>query len=150
MNICHRGKGAVNGGEDLVYRPDIDGFRALAIISVVGFHFFPELVPGGFIGVDVFFVISGYLISTIIIRNLQQGTFRFLDFYARRIRRIFPALLIVLVFSWFAGRAFLFSDEYANLNKHIAGGAGFVANILLQAERGYFDTQSFSKPLLHL
>lgn len=87
------------------YRPDIDGLRAIAILSVLFFHAFPDAVRGGFIGVDVFFVISGYLISTIIYSNLQQGIFSFKDFYARRIRRIFPALFTILsasyVFGWF-------------------------------------------------
>jgi len=78
------------------YRPDIDGLRAIAIVSVVIFHTFPTQLPGGFVGVDVFFVISGYLISTIIFRSLEKESFSFLDFYARRIRRIFPAL----AFAW--------------------------------------------------
>src|SRR5690606_3145464 len=79
------------------YRPDIDGLRAVAVLSVVGFHAFPAWMPGGFIGVDVFFVISGFLISTIIFRSLDTGAFSFTDFYARRIKRIFPALLLVLM-----------------------------------------------------
>ena len=72
------------------YRPDIDGLRAIAVLSVVIFHAFPSLLPGGFIGVDVFFVISGYLISTIIFKNLKNDSFNFLEFYARRIKRFFP------------------------------------------------------------
>src|SRR5690348_9345609 len=78
------------------YRPDIAGLRALAVLAVIGFHAFPDAVPGGFTGVDVFFVISGYLISTIILENLQRQRFTFGDFYARRVRRIFPALAVVL------------------------------------------------------
>ena len=108
------------------YRRDIDGLRAVAVLAVVAFHAFPNWVKGGFIGVDVFFVISGYLISTIIFESLDKGTFSFSEFYARRIKRIFPALIIVLVacfvFGWFA----LLADEYKQLGKHIAGGAGFV------------------------
>ena len=73
------------------YRPDIDGLRAVAILSVLGFHAFPAWVPGGFIGVDVFFVISGFLISGILLDNLQEKRFSLTDFYARRVRRIFPA-----------------------------------------------------------
>lgn len=132
------------------YRPDIDGLRAIAVLSVVGFHAFPSKVQGGFVGVDIFFVVSGYLISTIIIENLNRGTFSFAEFYARRVRRIFPALLIVLsacfTFGWFA----LFADEYMQLGKHIAAGAGFVSNLVLWSEKGYFDNAAETKPLLHL
>jgi len=134
----------------LPYRPDIDGLRAIAVMSVVIFHAFPSWMPGGFIGVDVFFVVSGFLISSIIFENLQNGTFGFTQFYARRIRRIFPALLVVLgailVFGWFA----LLADEYSTLVKHIAAGAGFVSNFVLWNEVSYFDHAAETKPLLHL
>jgi hypothetical protein len=97
------------------YRPDIDGLRAIAVLSAVGFHAFPSHVEGGFIGVDMFFVISGFLIGTIIFDGLSQNAFSFIEFYGRRIRRIFPALLVVLVacymFGWFA----LLTGEYAQL-----------------------------------
>ena len=132
------------------YRPDVDGLRAVAVLAVVAFHAFPSWIRGGFIGVDVFFVISGYLISTIIFENLDKGTFSFTEFYARRIKRIFPALLLVLiacfVFGWFA----LLTDEYKQLGKHIAAGAGFVSNFILWSEAGYFDNSAETKPLLHL
>ena len=135
---------------NLPYRPDIDGLRALAVLLVVGFHAFPSLLPGGFIGVDLFFVISGYLISSILYQGLSSQNFSFLTFYGRRIRRIFPALIVVLAtcyaFGWFA----LFADEYALLGKHMASGAGFVANYLLWFEAGYFDSAADTKPLLHL
>src|SRR4051812_40722819 len=85
------------------YRPDIDGLRAVAVLAVVAFHAFPNWMKGGFIGVDVFFVISGFLISTIIFENLDKGTFSFSEFYARRIKRIFPALLLVLIASYAFG-----------------------------------------------
>ncbi len=132
------------------YRPDIDGLRALAVLSVVAFHAFPGWVKGGFIGVDVFFVISGYLISTIIFANLDKGTFSFSEFYARRIKRIFPALLLVLIASYAFGWFTLLADEYKQLGKHIAAGAGFVSNIILWNEAGYFDNSAETKPLLHL
>ena len=132
------------------YRADVDGLRALAIIPVLLFHAFPTVVPGGFVGVDIFFVISGFLISSIIFRGLQRERFSFAGFYANRIKRIFPALLLVLgvcaVFGWFS----LLPDEYAQLGKHILGGAGYVENLVLRREAGYFDTSSFLKPLMHL
>src|SRR3981081_3191730 len=78
----------------LDYRPDVDGLRAIAVIAVVAFHAFPAYFPGGFIGVDVFFVISGFLISTILLKQLRRSTFTLADFYRRRIRRIFPALAV--------------------------------------------------------
>lgn len=132
------------------YRPDIDGLRAIAVLSVVGFHAFPHWVKGGFIGVDIFFVISGYLISTIIFGSLAGEGFSYREFYARRIRRIFPALLVVvaatLAFGWYA----LLADEFRQLGKHLLASAGFVVNLALWNEAGYFDTIAESKPLLHL
>lgn len=132
------------------YRPDIDGLRAAAVLAVVAFHAFPNWLRGGFIGVDVFFVISGYLISTIIFESLDKSAFSFSEFYSRRIRRIFPALLLVLiacfVFGWFV----LLADEYKQLGKHIAAGAGFISNFILWNEAGYFDNSAETKPLLHL
>lgn len=134
----------------LTYRPDIDGLRAVAVILVVGFHAFPKYIKGGFIGVDIFFVISGFLITSLILQDLQKQRFSFADFYSRRIRRIFPALFTVLAavlaFGWFA----LLPDEYRQLGKHIAGGAGFISNLILWKESGYFDIASELKPLLHL
>jgi peptidoglycan/LPS O-acetylase OafA/YrhL len=132
------------------YRADIDGLRAVAVLSVVIFHAFPGLLRGGFIGVDIFFVISGFLISTIIIDNLKRDRFSVAEFYGRRVRRIFPALLLVLVASYAVGWFALLADEYRQLGKHIAGGAGFVANFVLWGESGYFDSTAESKPLLHL
>jgi peptidoglycan/LPS O-acetylase OafA/YrhL len=85
------------------YRPDIDGLRAIAVLFVIGFYKFPALFPGGFVGVDVFFLISGYLITGILLRDLRDRRFSFLNFYGRRIRRIFPALLLVLAASLAVG-----------------------------------------------
>ena len=132
------------------YRADIDGLRALAVLGVVAFHAFPGRVRGGFIGVDVFFVISGYLISTIIFENLDNGTFSFSHFYARRIKRIFPALLLVLVACFIFGWICLLPSEYKQLGKHILGGSTFVSNFILWREFGYFDAGSDFKPLRHL
>lgn len=89
------------------YRPDIDGLRAIAVISVLIFHTFPTLLPGGFIGVDIFFVISGYLISSILLRDLAANRFSIKQFYFRRIRRIYPALLTVLASCFIAGWFFV-------------------------------------------
>jgi peptidoglycan/LPS O-acetylase OafA/YrhL len=134
----------------LAYRSDIDGLRAFAVLAVVAYHAFPFLVGGGFIGVDVFFVISGYLICGIILSELQQGTFSLWSFYSRRIRRIFPALIVVLVvaltFGWFT----LFPDEYRALGKHTFGGSAFISNFLLWYESGYFEDEAKANPLLHL
>ena len=133
-----------------IYRPDLDGLRAFAIILVLGFHAFPEFIPGGFIGVDIFFVISGFLISSIILMHLHNNTFSFIDFYGNRIRRIFPALTIVLLlclcFGWFFMSSFIDLDM---LGKHVAAGSTFLTNIILWSEHGYFDIESNKKPLLH-
>ena len=132
------------------YRPDIDGLRAIAVLSVVSYHAFPNTLRAGFMGVDIFFVISGYLISSIIFENLDRGSFSFGQFYGRRIKRIFPALTLVLlsclVFGWFG----LLGDEFKQLGKHMAAGAGFVSNFFLWQESGYFNNAAETKPLLHL
>lgn len=132
------------------YRPDIDGLRAIAVGAVVLYHFFPDNVTNGYVGVDVFFVISGYLISQILFRNFATNTFSLRDFYARRVRRIFPALAIMLIVVLGIGAVVLFPDEYQQLGWHISAGTGFVLNLLLYSEIGYFDTQAVTKPLLHL
>ena len=132
------------------YRADIDGLRAVAVGGVLIFHAFPEWLQGGFIGVDIFFVISGYLITALILKATENQTFSFSDFYARRIRRIFPSLIVVTVscccFGWFA----LLPDEYRSLGKHMAGSAIFIPNFLFWSESGYFDYAAEAKPLLHL
>ncbi len=132
------------------HKPYIDGLRAIAVIGVVIFHYFPKNMRGGFVGVDIFFVISGYLISGIIFSEIHEGKFSFLEFYARRARRIFPALIVVLfasiVFAWFA----LFPPDFMDLGKHIAGGVAFISNFFFWQEAGYFDTHAIEKPLLHL
>lgn len=140
--------GALN--DHPAYRPDIDGLRALAVLSVVIYHAFPGALRGGFIGVDIFFVISGFLISAIIEKAIAQGSFSFRDFYARRIRRIFPALILVMASCFAFGWCVLFPDELKQLGKHMLGGAGFSANFLFWNEVGYFDRGADTKPLLHL
>lgn len=132
------------------YRPDIDGLRAIAVLAVVFFHAFPEVANGGFIGVDIFFVISGFLISSIIVASLQKNAFSFVEFYTRRIKRIFPALIVVMASCYLMGWFYLLADEFKQLNQHIASGASFIANIQLWREAGYFDNAGETKPLLHL
>jgi peptidoglycan/LPS O-acetylase OafA/YrhL len=134
------------------YRPEIDGLRAVAVLSVVIFHAFEGLAPGGFVGVDVFFVISGFLISGIIRRSLASGSFSLSDFYARRARRILPALLLVLVACLGAGWAFWLADEWQSLGRHVFAGALFHANIAVADEStaGYFVALGGRNALLHL
>lgn len=132
------------------YRADIDGLRALAVVPVLIFHFFPNLLPGGFVGVDVFFVISGFLITSIIINDVKQGSFTVLGFYKKRIIRIFPALALVLSTVYLLGWFSFLQGDFASLGKHIFGGSFFISNLLLWSESGYFDSSSQLKPLLHL
>ena len=132
------------------YRAEIDGLRAFAVLSVVLFHAFPSILKGGFIGVDVFFVISGFLISSHIFEKLDEGKFSFIDFFSRRIRRIFPALILVMGSSLAFGYFALLADEYNQLGKHAASGAAFVLNFILADEVGYFETSAELKPMLHL
>ena len=134
----------------LRYEKHIDGLRALAVLLVVINHLSPGRVPGGFIGVDIFFVISGYLISSSIFYQLHAGEFRFGDFYWRRAKRLGPALVVVLAGSLLLGWFILFPLEYANLAKHAVGGIAFVSNFLMMFEAGYFDDAAITKPLMHL
>ena len=136
--------------QTIKYRPDIDGLRAFAVLSVVIFHAFPSFLSGGFIGVDIFFVISGFLITNHIIKKLDEGTFSFIDFFWRRIRRIFPALTLVMVSSLAFGWFTLLNDEFVQLGKHVASGAAFILNFTIVSESGYFDNASETKPMLHL
>jgi peptidoglycan/LPS O-acetylase OafA/YrhL len=132
------------------YRADIDGLRAIAILTVVAFHALPAAMPGGFIGVDIFFVISGYLISGIMLDELHAGRFSIRVFYGRRIRRIFAALMLVLAATLLVGRYVLFPDEMRELGDHTLAGAGFLANFALWRDTDYFDIEAVRKPLLHL
>lgn len=132
------------------YRADIDGLRAIAVLSVIAYHAFPNFVTGGFVGVDIFFVISGYLISIIIFSSIRKGNFGFVDFYIRRINRIFPALILVLITCYVFGWFWLLDDEFKALGKHIASAAVFISNLILWREAGYFDKAAELKPLLHL
>lgn len=132
------------------YRPDIDGLRAIAVLAVLGFHASPTRIQGGFVGVDVFFVISGFLITGIILNDFRHGGFSFLNFYLRRIRRIFPALVLVLLTCLVAGWLILLPHDFALIGKHVLAGSMFVSNIVLFFDASYFNSDATYKPLLHL
>ena len=134
----------------LRYRPDIDGLRAVAVLPVLFYHAFPTTVPAGFYGVDIFFVISGYLITGIIHQQMLRRTFSVADFYFRRIRRIFPALIAVVLVTFVVACFILPPRELMSLGTNIAGGAVFAQNFILLGQVGYFDLAAEEKPLLHL
>lgn len=136
----------VAGGE---YRPEIDGLRALAVVPVILFHAGYPLFSGGYVGVDVFFVISGYLITTIIMRELAAGTFTIAGFYERRARRILPALTLVVAVSTAVALWLMTPDELQDFAESVVSVALFVSNFQFMAETGYFATASEIKPLLH-
>jgi peptidoglycan/LPS O-acetylase OafA/YrhL len=131
------------------FRKDINGLRAIAVIAVVLFHFKPSWVPGGFVGVDVFFVISGFLMTGIIIKGIEKKNLSILEFYVARANRIIPALamlcFLLVIFGWF----YLLPLDYRALGKHVAGSIGFISNILYFRESGYFAAASLDKWLLH-
>lgn len=131
-------------------RTDIEGLRAVAVLAVVIHHVRPFALRGGFCGVDIFFVISGYLIGMHLLQDIQAGQLSFLKFYARRARRLFPALVVVLMAVWVCGWIILTGPEFVALGKHIAASTVFANNFLLSSQSGYFDAPSTAKPLLHL
>ena len=124
--------------------------RAFAVIFVLVFHAFPDQLPGGFVGVDIFFVISGFLITGIILNDMDRGNFSPAMFYARRVRRIFPALIVVLIASLAAGYQLMLVPDLTSLCKNAVASALFSANLMLLSETGYFDIDAHLKPLLHL
>src|SRR6188472_1724703 len=128
------------------YRPDIDGLRAVAVLAVVVYHAWPHALPGGFVGVDVFFVISGYLIT----RILVAPDFTFAGFYRRRVRRLAPALLLVVATTLLVGAMILPPDGLRRMLGHAIGGTLFVANFVSYADAGYFGGDADLRPFLHL
>jgi peptidoglycan/LPS O-acetylase OafA/YrhL len=134
----------------LLYRPDIDGLRAIAVLVVLLFHCFPSFLSGGFVGVDVFFVISGYLIGRTSFSEILAGNYSVRVYFARRARRIFPALIVVILSVLAAGWWLLLPVEYELLGKHVGGAALFISNWQFWREVGYFNTEASLKPLLHL
>ena len=131
------------------YRPEIDGLRAIAIVPVVLHHSQVDGFSGGFVGVDVFFVISGFLITSILLREFSEGTYSIASFYERRARRILPALLAVLCFTLMASPLFLLPSEFKTIPSQVLGTLFFVGNVVLWQQSGYFSEISESKPLLH-
>ena len=131
------------------YRADIDGLRGIAVVAVMLFHFGVPGFTGGFTGVDVFLVISGYLITSLIFPEIASGRFSFAAFYERRLRRLFPALLAVVAFSWLAGIGLLDSHDLRYLHQSIVATVLFAANFLFWQTTGYFDIAADTRPLLH-
>lgn len=132
------------------YRPDIDGLRMLAVVSVVMYHAGAAGFDGGYVGVDVFFIISGFLITKIIYGEIVQGRFSILKFYERRARRILPALFVVILFCFSVGYVVFTPEEMISFALSVIGSIFFIQNILLEAQAGYFDLASETKPLLHV
>jgi peptidoglycan/LPS O-acetylase OafA/YrhL len=134
----------------LAYRPDIDGLRAISVTVVMLFHLGMTTMSGGFVGVDVFFVISGYLITSIIAREVDAGEFTFAGFYERRIRRIYPALMVVLAAAFLGAWVALMPREFLAFARTLIATPLFAANFMFLGEDGYFDAASVTKPLLHI
>lgn len=133
----------------IAYRPEIDGLRALAVVAVLLCHANFTLFSGGFVGVDVFFVISGFLITSLIAADLRQGSFSFINFWERRIRRILPPLIVVLIPVLIAGWFLHLPSDYKMLGQQVAAQSAFSSNVLFKSQAGYFDEASSVKPLLH-
>ena len=131
------------------YRPDIDGLRAVAVLSILLFHLGVSGFEGGYVGVDIFYVISGYLITTIIIRELAAGEFSIARFYERRVRRILPALVVTLVATLLVGGLMLGPEQFSDLASSAAATTLFGSNFYFYFGSGYFDGPSELKPLLH-
>lgn len=131
------------------YRADIDGLRALAVLLVLLFHVGISGVSGGFVGVDIFFVISGYLITAIITRDIEQGRFSLIEFYERRLRRILPAFFAVAIFTLIISTLCFMPDDFSKFGKSLFGTSVYASNIIFWREAGYFDASKWVKPLLH-
>lgn len=132
------------------YRADIDGLRAVAVLSVIVSHMMPGLLPGGFLGVDVFFVISGYLISSIIARQIMQGSFSFGNFYARRIKRLAPAFIVMLIAVFAVGWFIQLPDEFQRTGLAGAFGMLSISNIYFGKTADYFAPDTSLDPLVHI
>ncbi len=131
------------------YRPEIDGLRAVAVLSVILFHAGLNAIPGGYLGVDIFFVISGYLITSIISTELESGKFTFAAFYERRARRILPVLIVVVLVCVPFVLIFMLPREVLEFSKSVIAVCVFASNVFFWAQSGYFDRAAELKPLLH-
>jgi peptidoglycan/LPS O-acetylase OafA/YrhL len=132
------------------YRAEIDGLRAIAVISVIIYHLNTNWLPGGFLGVDIFFVISGFLITGIIINEIQENRFSFKDFYTRRIKRVYPAFIVVMALVSFVASALFIYNDFNQLRKTIELAAVFSSNFYLGFKQGYFDLNATENPVLHI
>lgn len=138
-----------NSAHSIKYRPEIDGLRAVAVIAVILFHAKFPLFRGGYIGVDIFFVISGFVITISILKDLDSNRFRLSDFYERRARRILPALIVTSVITVIAGWILMNPIELAKLGEALIGVATFSSNVIFYKSHGYFDVANDTNPLIH-
>ncbi|HHF3852855.1 TPA: acyltransferase family protein, partial [Haemophilus influenzae] len=132
------------------YRPEIDGLRAIAVISVIIYHLNENWLSGGFLGVDIFFVISGFLITGIIITEIQQNSFSLKQFYTRRIKRIYPAFITVMALVSFIASVIFIYNDFNKLRKTIELAIAFLSNFYLGLTQGYFDLSANENPVLHI
>jgi len=139
----------MRSAERLTYRADVDGLRAVAVLPVILYHAGVSLFSGGFVGVDVFFVVSGYLITSIILDEIRVGTFTYLGFYERRVRRIFPALFLMMAVSLPLGLTVLVPEHLEDFGQSVIAAALFVSNFFFFLEDGYFEGPAELHPMLH-
>jgi peptidoglycan/LPS O-acetylase OafA/YrhL len=131
------------------YRPDVDGLRAIAVLSVLLFHGGITTLSGGYVGVDVFFVISGFVIATKLVEEIEEGKFSIANFYVRRIRRILPALIAVILGCCVAALVFFLPDALRDFSRSVVATSIFLSNMFFWRNSGYFETGALDRPLLH-
>lgn len=131
------------------YRPDVDGLRAVAVLAVILYHAGLKALPGGYVGVDIFFVISGFVITSAVQPDMAAGRFLVRDFYERRIRRIFPALFAMVAASLCVGWWVMMPDDLKRLGQSSVANAVFASNFFFLKDSGYFGATAAAKPLLH-
>src|SRR5665213_1349596 len=137
------------GAPRAAHRRDIDGLRAVAVLPVVAYHVGIHAIPGGFIGVDIFFVISGFLITQVLLQDIHGGRFSLINFYERRVRRILPALIAVLFVTFVVCAEYGLPSEFIDYSKSLIAAAASVSNIYFWQTGGYFAAPALTKPLLH-